>query len=247
MLKINQRTLNDACRALDISQFNEDDITFLQEYRDCLKVVAIALKSLEGQKHAFGLYLPVLSSIRACLHELRSQYMQYCVPLINALEAGFYTRFDAMMNSHVAEAAPLYIGMVVNPVYKLNYLRMNTIPTSMFDNIVKLLYNECKSVLDAKKNKEQHKTNENDGSSLLNGALSTLLVPKDVSSSLSGMPETGRNASIMDEIIRYLKAPTSNDINEHLHQFPLIRDVYIKYSCIRTSEAICERMFSYAS
>lgn len=77
--------------------------------------------------------------------------------------------------------------MVVNPVYKLNYLRMNTIPTSMFDNIVKLLYNECKSILDAKKNTEQRKTNENDGSSLLNGAFSTLLVPEDVSSRLDVM------------------------------------------------------------
>lgn len=54
------------------------------------------------------------------------------------------------------------------------------------------------------------------------------------------------NFNLMAEIDTYISTKTSNDIEAELDQYPHIRLIYKKYNCIRTTEAICERMFSFA-
>lgn len=51
---------------------------------------------------------------------------------------------------------------------------------------------------------------------------------------------------IMTEIDSYLCSKTNQDIAEGLKNFPTIRQLFLKYNCIRSSEAICESLFSYA-
>lgn len=51
---------------------------------------------------------------------------------------------------------------------------------------------------------------------------------------------------IMAEIDSYFCTKTNQDIAEGLKNFPTIRKLFFKYNCIRSSEAICERLFSYA-
>lgn len=51
---------------------------------------------------------------------------------------------------------------------------------------------------------------------------------------------------ITKEIEAYLSAPTTQNIKEGLISYPIVRRLYLKFNCVRSSEAICERMFSYA-
>lgn len=50
---------------------------------------------------------------------------------------------------------------------------------------------------------------------------------------------------IMNEIDSYLRAKTNLSTEDGLKDFPVMRKIFQKYNCIRTSEAICERLFSY--
>lgn len=71
-----------------------------------------------------------------------------------------------------------------------------------------------------------------------------LLIKHDVSASI------GQNHDIKkrleDEIEDYLSAPDNQNIEEGLSNYPNIKELFLMYNCIKSSEAICERMFSYA-
>lgn len=51
---------------------------------------------------------------------------------------------------------------------------------------------------------------------------------------------------IINEIDNYLHSKAHANIEAGLKDFPIIRQMFLKFNCIRSSEAICERMFSYA-
>lgn len=84
----------------------------------------------------------------------------------------------------------------------------------------------------------------------LDGRLGTLLIPTDVSHSLNNIALQQRNQMISSQITEYLNSPrikgTDADVIAHLNNYPLVKAVFLKYNCIKTSEAICERIFSYA-
>lgn len=84
----------------------------------------------------------------------------------------------------------------------------------------------------------------------LDGRLSKLLVATDVSHSLKKIALQNRNQTISAQITEYLNTPriqgTDDDVVAHLNNYPLVKEVFLKYNCIKTSEAICERIFSYA-
>lgn len=51
---------------------------------------------------------------------------------------------------------------------------------------------------------------------------------------------------ILAEIDRYISSKTTSNIEDGLKDYPHIRSIFEKYNSIRSTEAICERMFSYA-
>lgn len=85
----------------------------------------------------------------------------------------------------------------------------------------------------------------NSNSSILNR--SKLLVEFDVSESIGmGMNTMGIREEIIREVDMYFGTKPSLNIEAGLRSYPNIRRVFLKFNCIRSSEAICERMFSYA-
>lgn len=51
---------------------------------------------------------------------------------------------------------------------------------------------------------------------------------------------------ITKEVEAYMSTPTTPNIKEGLANYPNIHQLFLKFNCVRSSEAICERMFSYA-
>lgn len=74
--------------------------------------------------------------------------------------------------------------------------------------------------------------------------LNELLVENDVSLSIGDL--WNDREKIIKQIDAYLCTKTTPNIEEGLKNFPIILEMFEKFNCIRSSEAICERMFSYA-
>lgn len=53
-------------------------------------------------------------------------------------------------------------------------------------------------------------------------------------------------AVIVSEIAAFLSTRTTTNIVDGLNNYPTIKRIFLKYNCIRSTEAICERLFSYA-
>lgn len=89
---------------------------------------------------------------------------------------------------------------------------------------------------------DSHNENDNDKSSL---DLGGLLIYNDVSTSVI-TTNVSREISLQNEIERYLSSKNTKNVTESLAEYPTIRKLFLKFNCIRSTEAICERLFSYA-
>lgn len=110
------------------------------------------------------------------------------------MTAGFLNRFEAILDIHSPDAAPLYLAMVVNPKYKLDY---GPNRRSYFSNMAELLNEECKAMKNRK------------------------------------VPCHLKDAIIQNEVMRYLRTPSTIHIDDHLNMFPTIKDGYLKYHTVR--------------
>lgn len=77
-----------------------------------------------------------------------------------------------------------------------------------------------------------------------NKSFRDLFIKNDVSATIGDIYDNKER--IKREIEAYLSMPDTTDIEQGLSKFPSVRELFLKYNCIRSSEAICERMFSYA-
>lgn len=114
-----------------------------------MKPIACALKVLEGNKYTFGIYLPVLFGLRHKLDALQKQTLMECDALADALSDGFNKRFGHLMklNENDSRAVPLYIAMIANPQFKMNFMSSETIPTELITKIRTILFNAGKHLL----------------------------------------------------------------------------------------------------
>lgn len=129
ILSLDLPALATACEALGIDKLSDQDICFLQEFTKVLQPIADAITLLEGSKNMFGTYLPTLFGVRTKLRDMHlSDELLYCRPLLDAIRDGFHRRFAHLMSlgNLFAEpdprAAPLFISMLSNPRFKLNFI-----------------------------------------------------------------------------------------------------------------------------
>lgn len=78
-----------------------------------------------------------------------------------------------------------------------------------------------------------------------NGSFRDLLVKNNISASITEAHDA--KEMIKQEIDAYLSTPDTADIKQELSKYSYIRELFCASNCIRSSEVICERMFSYAS
>lgn len=86
-----------------------------------MQPIAEGITALEGNI-CFGAYLPYLFGIKSQLNRLTTQRLLYCKPLLDSVISGFYKRFDDLMDPYNIRSVPLYLAMITNPKYKLNYI-----------------------------------------------------------------------------------------------------------------------------
>lgn len=149
-MAIEHEKLDKACSQLKIDIFGEDEYTFLEKYHRAISPIASALKLLEANKYTFALYLPILTGIRNKLNLLKmSGDFLFCKALIVALINGFEDRFSHLMDiyNYDGKSVPLYVAMVVNPQYKLNFLGFQKVPSHIGNKVRSMLMNAGKEML----------------------------------------------------------------------------------------------------
>lgn len=127
---------------------SDEDYEFLREFVEVIGPIAHGITLLEGDKHYFGMYLPTLFGIKNRLMEMESrQNFMHCKPLLDAVIDGFDNRFKAMMDPTDSRSIPLYIAMVTDPKYKLNYIPPFIWNSSTLQRIKNMLLTAAEKIL----------------------------------------------------------------------------------------------------
>lgn len=147
---INEVKLKAACSTASIPTLDYDDYEFLNEYMNVIRPIAEALKMLEGNRDTFGSYLPTLFGLKFKLDVLKKTDYKFCKPLLQNIVDGFDTRFSGIMDLNNPKSIPLYMAMVSNPSFKLNYLPRNT-PMHVLRKIQNMLLKAAEEMVNEEK------------------------------------------------------------------------------------------------
>lgn len=80
--------------SLKLPLFKETDLQFLSEYIKCLKPIAEAIQSLQGENNIYyGILLPELMRIVKILSSLKIENLKYCSHLIEVIDRNLKLRF----------------------------------------------------------------------------------------------------------------------------------------------------------
>lgn len=149
VIKIDRDCLEAALLELNTECFDDDEYIFLHEYYEVLTPVATALRTLEGNTHMFGLYLPILIGLNKSLQEFHSKNLLHCNELVAALLAGFEKRLRKFIDIYNGDSlnVPLYLAMVSNPMLKMNFLGFEQrVPAHYINKIRDMLAAEAKFI-----------------------------------------------------------------------------------------------------
>lgn len=146
-MSIEQIKLDSAFVKMGLCRIDQSEYEFLKNYHMCMEPIAKALKILEGNRHTFGAYLPMLFGLKAKLKALKNTMTgKVCYPLTVALYNGFKRRFGKLLvlDQRDPQAVPLYIAMITNPTFKLNFMNSNMITANLLNQIRQMLFNAGK-------------------------------------------------------------------------------------------------------
>lgn len=62
-----------------------------------------------------------------------------CLPLANAIKRGFDNRFGELIDAYNKKSVPLYVAMLSNPTFKLNFMCLPSIPEELFKHLKEML------------------------------------------------------------------------------------------------------------
>lgn len=161
--------------ALKIGAFTDTQLEFLKEFEFVLRPVIKALKYVQG-RYYFGSYLPMLFGLQ---NELNSEKpLKICKPLVEALRKGFEKRFGDIMNPENPESVPLYVAMITNPKYKMNYVPQNVLTRNIL-RLKRMVLSAAEEIIERKlrrlnesqvgENEEVENNGENDGNCEIDG------------------------------------------------------------------------------
>lgn len=142
--------LQTLCSALKIDSLNENDYEFLTEYVTIIRPIANGITILEGDKQMCGAYLPVLFGIKKRLNFIESNAnapIKHCNALLQAVKNGLKTRFGAMMDPLNVVSIPLYVAMLSNPKFKMNFIPPDVMRPAVFNSLKTMLIRVGENIL----------------------------------------------------------------------------------------------------
>lgn len=162
-MSIDENKLEQACIQLRVKPLDSNEYDFLREYHYVMSLIATALNTLEANRYTFGIYLPTLLGLQYKLQLLIKHLSNKdspiytikiiddegevqevgtnCLPLTYAIKRGFEKRFGDLIDPFHIKSIPLYVAMMSNPTYKLNFMCLPSISEELFDQLKGMLVN----------------------------------------------------------------------------------------------------------
>lgn len=222
-------------KALGVLNYLKDnDFLYIEEYITCTKPIAQTLDVLQGENDVYyGQLLPALISMQRKLVSVQSMKFKYCEPIVKSLLQNVNLRFGEILELHTHKSKNAAIAAFSHPQFKKRWLKC--VKKDEHDHLL----GEFKNAVAA------HQSNQS----------KTDFKPQDCeknkfydfgSSEDEGL-ETGVE-NVIDGSIEILKYFSDKRTNiRMLHEYPNIRQVFIKYNTPLPSSAPVERLFSYAT
>lgn len=163
ILSIDEKKLERACVELRVDPLDCNEYAFLCEYHNIMSLVAATLNTLEANRYTFGIYLPTLMGLQyklqQMIHHLNNKNIERhniemdgiaeiekekatsskCLPLANAIKRGFENRFGELIDAYNKKSVPLYVAMLSNPTFKLNFMCLPSISQELFKHLKEML------------------------------------------------------------------------------------------------------------
>lgn len=161
ILSIDEKKLERACIELRVAPLDCNEYAFLCEYHNVMSLVAATLHTLEANRYTFGIYLPTLMGLQYKLQQMINHLSNKnidsietydiaeterekttrskCLPLANAIKRGFDNRFRELIDAYNKKSVPLYVAMLSNPTFKLNFMCVPSIPGELFKHLKEML------------------------------------------------------------------------------------------------------------
>ena len=222
------RTSQQLCTKLDIHCFNEREILFLTEYCKVLKPLARGLDKLQAEDDCYyGTLLPTLETILKKVKAIKPELSSMTLGLADCIETSIRRRFDGIFDSKSA-----IIAAITVPKFKLRWVETQQKKDSLkqmlldemqlYDHVGDVAVVEEESQSSQKKKSQKKKDFYNFESEEKSDSEDTV--------------ESGARA--------YLSKAKKVDC---LHNYPIIKRLFLKYNTTLPSSAPIERLFSLGS
>lgn len=253
--------LKELYQKLDIKDgLKEAEIIYLEEYLAILSPVAETLNFLQGERNTFyGYLLPSIISLKVKFDKLKQDLniknLQFVVEkLVMQLQKRFQELFS--VNDESLEAI---IASVTIPSVKLRWLNVyqETDPTINKQNLINTIINKCCDLFHGNifngngQNVDLTNTNitQDDAIQPENDFFDfkeEIIFGNDDKDKSSRVSQTDIIKNKLElELLQYLEDKRTNI--EMLHDYTLIKQIFIRYNTSLPSSAAVERMFNFAT
>lgn len=157
ILRIDRARLEALFIRLELGALSQENLKFLEEFTIVMKPIASGLDHLQSSHRTFGVYLPTLFGIKRDFESIRSsQVLNYCEPLLNAVENGFFKRFGSVMDLNNVKSVPAYLATISNPKFKMNYIPTDILSHENVKKLVNILIKAAEDVRNEEKISENY-------------------------------------------------------------------------------------------
>jgi hypothetical protein len=226
--------------ALNLPSFKDLELDFLEEYRQTLVPIAVALDRLQGDKNTYYAdLLPTLFSVNKQLAALQSVNLRYCAPLLNAVTIGFQRRFADFLRLTPDDK---FVNMAIMATITHPFFKLRWLPSSLADQrsrLQSLLVSNAKKIaLDSPAQFAEPKADDTDDDYY---GFTDNTVNTDTASVNTTACGTAKHEL---EVFQFLE-DSHKDITM-LNNYPIVKALFLQFNAVLPSSAPVERLFSFA-
>ncbi|KAE9542264.1 hypothetical protein AGLY_003391 [Aphis glycines] len=203
---------------LHLTKLKLNEWVFLEEYSKTMEPLAISLDTLQGE----------------------NRNLKHCKPLSLIIIKAIKTRFSYLFDLSSPESKIFIISSISHPKFKLSW-----VPVRFINDCKTLFLKECSVVAATSEHfmnsviGDEEIDSDNSDNELYSNFCTTNKID---SNNIGSETKTLNNANL--EAISFLSS-TKKDL-DILNQYPIVKEVFLKYNTIIPSSAPIERLFSKA-
>ncbi|KAL4090730.1 hypothetical protein QTP88_025511 [Uroleucon formosanum] len=235
VLKYKQQ-LTKAFDDLHLIKLKLSEWTFLEKYCQVMEPLAISLDKLQGENNSFlGYVAPTILVLRRLLISFTD--LKYCKPLSFAIIQAIETRFNYILDLSRPESKDFIIASMSHPKFKLSW-----VPLRYMKLCKNLFISECCLRINTETKSTNLTIAQSDKDDSDDDFFDSICNDNDFTSPSESESRNSNLANLQALSFLNLKKKDLDILND----FPVIKEVFLKYNTTIPSSAAVERLFSKA-